>query len=790
MPKHSLLISGPILSEDVEIVRECLDNGLRVIILSDDATKDALLEEYPDYVDNHLLQTFYYDGGISLRIADGNLNDCIHDFLKVSEYVKLFNSEQYVIEHSRDKHIIITASAGTGKTSVMIDRILYLLDVEEVDPSDITMITFTNEATNQMMFRLQEAIITRFKLTRSVKFIEMLEKSSRINISTIDSFSYSLLKRLGQIVGYSSNISISSNALDINNALSNILNECYRSGNRVKDCLGANMHEVQSIIKSFYSKLASLGIIGEDVGKMDWGTTADKDSNNLQNTLRKGISELEEYMAARRYSENTVALNDLMHELSRVLEAYDDPPNLGIKYLFIDEFQDTSDEQIRLISNITIKTDSSLFVVGDPKQSIYRFRGADDSAFDTLKRNLNERGIKYVKEYSLVNNYRTDAKVLNNLNLRFKSWSNNNLLQNFDSLIPCKGDLKGTVRIKRIKKDDLNLNITKDLRIALEDVNEQKKNGKKYEKVVVLVRSNWQLDEIATICDVNGIPMVTRRNNPLYTSDAVRDLYSMVTSYVYPDDPVSLFNYLETAYVPKKMKIDVLKLIESNGDSSILLDILHNYINRTSWESYKTRFKNESALSVIRDMLDDTNILDNYVSKLKSQGISDENTLKIRIRSYKANLDKVLAILHSRFPDDGLDLPHIQQFLSLSIATNRDELEEELDYSDLNVAYCMTIHKAKGLEFDTVIIPFDRRLSSEPRSEIVVSSDRKSIGWLYYNDSMHNSLYKTIKEEELLRTKQEETRILYVAMTRTKRNLLAYTYWHNEDYSWSSLLED
>lgn len=772
-----------------------LHEGLKVILLAPAESTIALKQEYSDYVFNNVLQIFDYNGDISLKIIDGDIEGHETDFKRLSEAVPQFNSEQYSVEHSTERTIIITASAGTGKTSVMIDRILYLIDAEGVDPSKITMMTFTNEATNQMMSRLQEAIITRFKLTSSVKYIELLESSSRINISTIDSFSYRLLRTIGHNIGYSSNLSISSDAIAVDDALSQIMDDSYIPGRRVKECLGTNLYKARALIKNFRLKLASLGIVGDDVKAMDWGKPLDEDSMNLQKTLIKGISEMEWYLGSHRLEENTVALTDLVPELSRSLDSYEEIPDLDLEYLFVDEFQDTSDDQIRLISNMAARSDISLFVVGDPKQSIYRFRGADDSAFDTLIRSLKNEGICNIAQFSLVNNYRTDARVLNEMNAKFHQWSIKKLLPKFDPLVPCRGNMGGVVEIKRIHKNNLEGNLSRDLRIALNDVASRKKTtDTKLEKVVVLVRSNRQLDVVAKICDYNNIPLITRRDKPLYTSDAVRDLYAMLSSYVHPDDPISLFGYLETAYSPKNITLDFSKLSGLNGDQANLLQFLNDIIGSTEWELYRCRFKNEPALSVIRDMLDDIPIIDNYISKLKStRDTIDESILEIRAREYRANLDKILALLHSRFAGDGLDLLHIQQFLSISIATNRDELEEELDFSDLNVAYCMTVHKAKGLEFDTVIIPFDKRLFLEQQTEIVISSDRRSVGWLYCigDKGLRNSLFERVKGEDLSRTEEEETRILYVAMTRAKRNLVAYTYWHDDGgYCWSALLEE
>ena len=86
-----------------------------------------------------------------------------------------FNAEQFLVEHSRSRNIIVKASAGTGKTSVMIDRILFLIDSKDVRLSDIVMITFTNEATNQMYPRLQSEFLRRYRVTGNKKFLRLLE---------------------------------------------------------------------------------------------------------------------------------------------------------------------------------------------------------------------------------------------------------------------------------------------------------------------------------------------------------------------------------------------------------------------------------------------------------------------------------------------------------------------------------------------------------------------------------------------------------------------------------------
>ena len=115
----------------------------------------------------------------------------------LDEKIPVFNAAQYRVEHAGiDSNIVVKASAGTGKTTVMVDRILYLMHtVPDLNMSEIYMITFTNEATNQMNNRLQEMLLKKYALTGNQKYLSWLEQQSQMHISTIDSLAYDLFRR-------------------------------------------------------------------------------------------------------------------------------------------------------------------------------------------------------------------------------------------------------------------------------------------------------------------------------------------------------------------------------------------------------------------------------------------------------------------------------------------------------------------------------------------------------------------------------------------------------------------
>ena len=136
-----------------------------------------LRKEFPGFAKEFFLQTYDVSNveGVNAllpaEVIDGmGLDDKYASLFEWFERnVVAFNTAQYQIEHGKEKSsIVVKASAGTGKTTVMIDRILYLMHmVPDLKMSEIYMITFTNEATNQMNDKLQEKLLSKYSLTKN-----------------------------------------------------------------------------------------------------------------------------------------------------------------------------------------------------------------------------------------------------------------------------------------------------------------------------------------------------------------------------------------------------------------------------------------------------------------------------------------------------------------------------------------------------------------------------------------------------------------------------------------------
>lgn len=207
-PKYSILLCNQSLTEYENKIAYWLSNGVKVLWFGKKEEAVVLKQKYEEFAKAFLLQAYATKITEAGTLVDGNGNKQL--FEKLAEDCKLFNAAQYAVEHCKeDEHIVVQASAGTGKTTVMIDRIMYLLHTNpELRLAEMFMITFTNDAAQQMSNRLQDVFMTRYSLTKNKRYMRWVEEQSQMHISTIHSFAYYMLKQLGIGESFTKGLSI------------------------------------------------------------------------------------------------------------------------------------------------------------------------------------------------------------------------------------------------------------------------------------------------------------------------------------------------------------------------------------------------------------------------------------------------------------------------------------------------------------------------------------------------------------------------------------------------------
>lgn len=816
-PRYSILLCNQSCAEYKEKIKKWLPSGIKVLWFSGNAEEvQELKSEYKPFAKAFLLQAFQVELAEKACIIDG-IDDS--GFVKntLASACPLFNSAQYLVEHCKsDEHIIVQASAGTGKTTVMIDRILYLLHTQpDLHLSEVFMITFTNDATDQMNKRLQDTLMVRYNLTGQERYLRWVEEQSQMNISTIHSFAYYMLKQYGINESFTKGLSIRTFQYEKKELIKDIIDSNIDDKHTVLEQLGVPFYRANALVNDFWGGFSKLGVSHADLTQMDWGKPINKESAPFQNVMTGIVNKLDDdYFDIKRKNE-AISIDDIMRDLQEVLSGDNLPtPDITMKYLFIDEFQDSDLSQIKVACMMIKLLNPALFVVGDVKQSIYRFRGANDQAFFVLKQDMSDMHIKAPKEFTLVNNYRTSAAVLNRMDRYFQVWGSMGQLQYDLPVVPFNQDA-GEMKMLHAPKVDAELDemIAEIASQRLDDlVNRVKESGitpNEKTRVVLLTRANKDLSRLSALLRKHKIPASVRRDGSFYASEAVRDFYIMVSSFMFPDEPKYIFNFLLTPYAGEIDPMSINDMEWLHGDYENLVDYLNRFLEQTSWKKYHKELRLRPVLSVFKEILDEVSVIDNYILNnkaiMKARGWEEDRCNAqtfTNARQYQANLEKLLEVLQRNLGGDKVSIYDVYNFLKLNIETNRSEAEAEVQSADdYTSVLCMSVHKSKGLEFDTVVIPYtNKKFPSFQRTEILIDPMKKRVGWYYTGDTekknrrrkyaaMQNDLYDDLKEEDSAAIYREEVRILYVAMTRAINNLICLVPDAKED-TWAHLIEE
>ena len=606
-PKYSILLINQSIDEYENLIAEWLKSGIKVFWFGTEEETKLLKEEYIPFAEVFLLQVFSInDMSISGVVVDGeDADDLTGKLVKIRPE---FNEAQYKVEHCRaDANIVVQASAGTGKTTVMVDRIMYLIHtVPGLHLYDIYMITFTNDATNQMNVRLQNQLMTRYRLTHQQKYLRWLEEQSQMNISTIHSFAFDMLREFGVAESFTKNLAIRNYAFEKQELVKDLINEYIHENSSVASQIGLPFYQARPMVEDFWEKFSTLGISRSEVTKMDWGAPLDERSQVFQNLMIKLVERLDEEFFEIKRGNEAISLNDIMRDLQEILLGKSlSLPDITMKYLFIDEFQDSDISQIVVACCMAKLLGPNLFVVGDVKQSIYRFRGANEKAFDMFFSLVDEMQIEAPERFILVNNYRTCANIMNQMDKYFYAWGEQNLLEYEKPVVPFNKD-EGSFRVidGYFPNDDkFEEHVVGIVRDALEElvsrVTESGKEAKDKDRVVILTRTNRQLKMIDGMLKRNKIPTDVKREGSFYKSEAVRDFYAMICSYMFSDEPKYIFNYLMTPYAGNIETIDINEMERLNGDYDMLIDYLKKSVNDTPWERYYKELRLRPILSVL-----------------------------------------------------------------------------------------------------------------------------------------------------------------------------------------------
>ena len=714
-----------------------------------------------------------------------------------------FNIQQYFIEHaSTVKNILVRAGAGTGKTYSMVSRIAFLCNKFE-NPTvnlidDIAMVTFTNDAADNMKNRLKQMFINYFVLTSNPKFLKYIEDTDFMRISTIHKFAREIIKEASMQMGLGDNFAITSGDYIKEQIYEKYLNHFIakkeaENPNFINE-IKLPLYQFRRMLVEFSNQLYNKSIDIKKIKEEELGNAPGL-LPFFNETIMEVIIAAEIEYATKIQESNKIDLRETMIVLNDVVNQKDkDKTHLDYKYIFIDEFQDTDDAQIDSFLKIQqlIGKDCNLFVVGDLKQSIYRFRGATISAF----KRLNATPDKW-EEHTINTNYRTDSRLLEVMDEIFQSmgasaWlpyvydadhlvSNLNGGANEDELYECvpyhgKNDEQLEVLLGLLKRE----------KSKIVELEKTRKLSKEEKTIAILVRENWQIEEIIKGCKEldEEVEIETKVGGDLYQLDSTIDFCKLLMALTNPDDPVCLVNFIESNYVDMPLWYQGLQNEEKQEQTAKLVDALDKYfmarMNKT-WNGLVAYVQANPVLVVLKTIFETLQPWNKYSEDLDKQ------------RFYKSNYELLIEKIIKSYSVDYLTLTVIANSIQINILTKQQELARATTEDETGIKFlCTTVHKAKGLEYGTVILPFTgQAIDNLKKANTDVNYSGSKLAYSIKVDENKNDCNSNYDfQEEIGQRICEEARILYVALTRAIRNCI----WMKDtdkksNMSWSKFLE-
>ncbi len=743
-------------------------------------------------------------------IEEGHTDAESDAILKKLGAATTFNYQQFLVEHApTENNTLVEAGAGTGKTFSMVSRVAYLCNKKVGAVSNIAdevaMVTFTNDAADNMKVRLKQMFVNYFVLTSNPLYLKFVEDTDRAHISTIHSFALSILRNEVLYTGLGTNFRISSNEYMrekiYDELLSSFLANMEGQNSNFVNEIPVHVYDLKKKVISVADRLLAKSVDLKQIKSSEMGVTVDNTIPYFNELIEKTIIPAEEIYSENTHLSNRMDLKECIILLEKVLKQLPGKlESLSLRYMFIDDFQDTDDVQIRIFQMLQklMNEKCRLFVVGDLKQSIYRFRGAKLSAFTQLM----ENSLYDWNTYHLTINYRTDYRLLDKFDAVFSHMGDQQYLpykeddrlsscvftdaedENLFMMVPCHA--KDEEQFAESFVNVLNEQISQLNSIMQKRAeNNQPTLSKEERTIAILVRSNWQVDKIVMFAKSKGLKVRIKSGGDLYQLPSSIDLYKLVLALNNASNPVYMVNLIESNYIGLVLdyqKYHGLDLKARVDDLTRVLDEFFMVRTKKTWQQIVNEAYTQPILYVLKLLYDALQPWKQY----------SHNTLDQK--HYMVNYEYLMERIIKYARVDTLTLNQVVEYLRVCILTGQHQLSREIDVAEDDIQLiCTTIHKSKGLEYGTVILPYTYDdISDIQRVKLDANySDSKLAYTVLFENKVreHNSNYD--ESFEINEQISEESRILYVALTRAIRNCV----WiknidSNPIVSWGSLMEE
>ncbi len=632
-------------------------------------------------------------------------------------YLSQLNEAQLAPTLQKDGPMIVIAGAGSGKTRVLTYRIAYLMS-QGVDPFNILALTFTNKAAREMKERIATIVGD--------------SEAKNLWMGTFHSVFAKILRFEGHHLGFPSNFTIY-DTQDSQKLLGSIIKEMGLEKDIYKT------KQVYSRISSYKNSLITVTAYFKNPELMEADAA----------TRRPKMGEIyAEYVdrcfkaGAMDFDDLLLRTNELLTRFPNVLARYQDK----FRYILVDEYQDTNHSQYLIVRALADRF-QNICVVGDDAQSIYAFRGANINNILNFQKDYDN-----VKLYRLEQNYRSTKNIVGAAN----SVIEHNKTK-LDKVVWTANEEGHKVKVHRSLTDG------DEGRYVASTIWEEKMNNQLHNSdFAVLYRTNAQSRAIEDALRKRDIPYRIYGGLSFYQRKEIKDVTAYLRLVLNPADEealkriinfpargigqttidrlvVAANNYNKTIFEILK-NLDTIAININNGTKNKLKDFV------TLIESYQVMNKTANAFDLAEHITKTSGLIREFNKDGTPEGITRLENVQELLNGIKDFVDGQMELA-----DAGDSLAEFLE--DVALATDLDGDKGDPDHVAL-----MTIHLAKGLEFNHVFIVgleedlFPSAMSMNTRSEL-----------------------------------EEERRLFYVALTRAEKQ--AYLTYALTRYRWGKLID-
>lgn len=604
------------------------------------------------------------------------------------------NKQQREAAETLKGNIVIIAGAGSGKTRTITYRIAHMVKECGIDPNSILALTFTNKAANEMKERIEK----------------LVGGDTPVSATTFHSFAYKFLKKFPNKIGYKKNFTIADDE-DQKEIIKKIIKNI------------PNLYEILDTkrVKKLINKAKESGYYTKKQAQNYYEKRYEAMGESVINQL---CDIFEEYNKTLKES-NTMDFSDLIINLRNILLVPEilEMVQKRFKYFIVDEYQDTNLTQGQIVDLMSSK-EGNLCVVGDPDQSIYKFRGAQISIINDFAKN--HRNTKIIK---LEGNYRSTPQILEAANVVIA-----NNPQNYDKKLWTSKENGDKIRLVSLENEEEEGKYVTD--IIKKNIDTEKYN---YKDFTILYRANFQSRAIEQQLLKAKIPYRIFGGIEFFQRKEIKDVLSFLKVFVNPYDKISFIR------ICKCMKIGIgdkaVEKIESFAKKNNL-DFVEVLKYSKSIKGITQKAKDFlwkcNELFEATKQFDETpgEILEFFYNRSGYSDFLDDDEEWER----KENVNELISSFETTFREEP-DLTFEEYLNEVAMYSSADKTENNDNFVSL-----MTVHKSKGLEF----------------SYVFVTGVEEGLF------PMKTKVYGPIPENSDI---EEERRLFYVAMTRAMNKL-------------------